>query len=64
MYGVRPRPGAPVSIPFTWAELQADAIPPVSIKTLFDRLQRVGDLFAPVLQVRQDLRGPTAILQG
>lgn len=64
VYGVRPRPGAPVSAPVTWAELAAGHVPRVTIRTLFDRLAQVGDLFAPVLTLAQDLKGPTAALQG
>ncbi len=63
VYGVRPRPGAPVSAPVTWAELRGNTLPNANIKTLFDRLTRVGDLFAQVLVLRQDLRRPTAELQ-
>lgn len=56
VYGLRPRPGAPVSVPVTWDELATGDVPRVTLRTLFGRLGRVGDLFAPVLQLRQDLR--------
>ena len=48
-YSVRPRPGAPVSTPLRWDEL--DSIDPASfdIGTIWDRISRYGDLFAPVL---------------
>lgn len=48
-YSVRPRPGAPVSTPLRWDEL--DSIDPASftIATIWDRISRYGDLFAPVL---------------
>lgn len=62
VYGVRPRPGAPVSIPVTWDEIAADQVPQVSIRTLFERLTRVGDLFRPLLEVQQDLRPATRAL--
>ena len=54
-YSVRPLPGAPVSTPFRWAEL--DKIRPAdwTIATIWDRLDRHGDLFAPVLQGGQHL---------
>lgn len=63
VYGVRPRPGAPVSIPITWDELARNAVPFVGLRGVRERLRQVGDLFAPVLQVRQDLRRATAALQ-
>ena len=48
-YSVRPRAGAPVSTPLRWDEL--DSIDPTSftITTIWDRISRYGDLFAPVL---------------
>ena len=48
-YSVRPRPGAPVSTPLRWDEL--DSIDPAgfTIATIWDRIARYGDLFAPVL---------------
>lgn len=63
VYGLRPRPGAPVSTPITWAELAADQVPAVTLRTLGQRLAQVGDLFAPVLQHRQDLRPATQWLR-
>lgn len=63
VYGLRPRPGAPVSIPVTWDELRTGDVPEVNLRTVWERLRRVGDLFAPVLDRRQDLRPATAALQ-
>jgi len=54
-YSVRPRPGAPVSAPLVWDELGAMANGAVTIVNLWDRLQRYGDLFAPVLAGGQTL---------
>ncbi|WP_374711276.1 non-homologous end-joining DNA ligase [Symbiobacterium terraclitae] len=56
VYGVRPLPGAPVSAPVTWAEVAGEP-PRFTIRTLPDRLAAVGDLFAPMVNAPQDLRG-------
>jgi bifunctional non-homologous end joining protein LigD len=49
-YAVRARPGAPVSAPCTWAEIEAGAIGPQSLtlKTMAKRLAEQGDLWADV----------------
>lgn len=49
-YSIRPKPGAPVSTPITWEELEAGIDPlDFTIKTLPARIKTVGDLFKPVL---------------
>jgi len=49
VYSARPREGAPVSTPLLWDEV-AEVNPEVlTIATVWDRLTRFGDLFAPVL---------------
>lgn len=63
VYGVRPRSGAPVSIPLTWQEIESDAIPRHSIRTVWQRLEQVGDLFRPVMLLQQDLRHATEWLR-
>ena len=57
VYSPRARPGAPVSAPLRWEELRR-AIDPrkFNMKNIHRRLKRVGDLFAPVLTDRQDIR--------
>jgi bifunctional non-homologous end joining protein LigD len=55
VYSVRPRPGAPVSAPITWDEVAALRNGDVTIVDLWDRLQRYGDLFAPVVAGGQTL---------
>jgi bifunctional non-homologous end joining protein LigD len=62
VYGVRPLIGAPVSTPLTWDEIEG-APPRFSMRTIWHRLDTVGDLFAPILRTAQDLRRATAELQ-
>jgi bifunctional non-homologous end joining protein LigD len=54
-YSLRPRPGAPVSMPLDWEELDSDVEPnDFRIDNLWERLAR-GDRFAPMLTDRQRL---------
>ena len=56
-YAVRPRPGAPVSAPITWAELDDPDLRPDrwTIRTLPDRVAELGDLWAGMQSDRQVL---------
>jgi DNA ligase D len=56
-YSVRPAPGAPVSVPIGWDELDDPRLEPDrwTVGTLGDRLASVGDLFAAALHRDQDL---------
>ncbi|HXV71803.1 MAG TPA: non-homologous end-joining DNA ligase [Acidimicrobiia bacterium] len=54
-YSVRPRPGAPVAAPLTWDEVGTVANGDLTIVNVWDRLQRYGDLFAPVVAGGQTL---------
>jgi bifunctional non-homologous end joining protein LigD len=55
VYSLRPRPGAPVSTPLDWAELDEDLEPgDFRIDNVWQRFEE-GDRFAPVLTDRQSL---------
>ena len=58
-YSLRPAPGAPVSTPIEWAELDDPLLRPDrwTIATIAQRVAEKGDLFAPVLQADQELPG-------
>ncbi len=56
-YSVRPARRAPVSTPIDWDELDDPDLRPDrwTIRTILDRIQERGDLFAPALEMRQEL---------
>lgn len=56
-YSVRPRPGAPVSTPLLWSEVN-DRLNPIefNIKTIAHRLEAKGDLFKEVLGAGVDIK--------
>ncbi|HEY3541544.1 MAG TPA: DNA ligase D [Gaiellaceae bacterium] len=56
VYSVRPRPGAPVSTPLRWEEVN-DRLDPraFTMDVVLERVQTHGDLFEPVLTTRQRL---------
>ena len=59
VYSVRPRPGAPVSTPLRWDELTEDVTPrQFGTREVLARVERVGDLYEPVLRVGQALGPP------
>ena len=56
VYSLRPVPQATVSVPVTWDELRAGFDPlQWTIATVFDRLERVGDLWSGILEAAQRL---------
>jgi bifunctional non-homologous end joining protein LigD len=55
-YSVRPRPGAPVSTPLRWEELDESVSPrDFTMEVVLDRVERRGDLWEPVLRGGQSL---------
>lgn len=59
-YTVRPKPGAPVSAPCTWEEVERGTVHPqtFTLRTMAERLERVGDLWADMQAQGQSLVGP------
>ena len=56
VYSVRPRPGAPVSTPLRWHEVN-ETLDPASftMDVVLERVRTHGDLFEGVLTTRQRL---------
>ena len=65
-YSVRPKPGATVSAPVEWGEVERRQImiQDFTIKTMTERLRRRGDLFKPVLAGGQSLDRAVRKLEG
>ena len=57
-YAVRPKPGAPVSAPCTWDEVESGDVEPRSftVETMEARLAKVGDLWAGMRRRKRSLR--------
>ena len=56
-YSARPAPGAPVSVPIEWDELDDPELRPDrwTIRTVIDRVAEVGDPLAPLVGMDQEL---------
>jgi bifunctional non-homologous end joining protein LigD len=64
-YSVRPKPGASVSAPLEWREVERKKITPLdfTIKNILRRVERKGDLFRPVLGGKQRLEKASEALE-
>lgn len=53
VYSVRPRPGAPVSMPLKWKEIEGQVrIEDFNLRNAKKRIDKLGDLFRPLLMKR------------
>jgi len=59
-YAVRAVPGAPVSAPCRWEELERGEAGPrtFTLRTMADRVARAGDIWSGILKKGRSLRGP------
>jgi bifunctional non-homologous end joining protein LigD len=65
VYSVRPKPRAPVSMPLRWEELTDDLDDTsMGMAAAVERIERHGDLFAPVLETKQPLGEALRALRG
>lgn len=64
-YTVRAKPGAPVSAPCTWEELERGEVEPrtFTLRTMAQRIADVGDLWADLLRKKRSLRRPIELLK-
>jgi bifunctional non-homologous end joining protein LigD len=57
-YAVRAKPGAPVSAPCTWEEVEKGSVSPrtFTVRTMRDRIESVGDLWSDMSKRKQGLQ--------
>jgi bifunctional non-homologous end joining protein LigD len=65
VYAVRPKPGAPVSAPCTWNEIERGTVGPrtFTLRTMAGRIGEVGDLWREMDGQRRSLRDPMTALE-
>ena len=64
-YTVRAKPGAPVSAPCTWEELERGAVGPqtFTLRSMGQRIADVGDLWSDLLKTKRSLKRPLEQLE-
>jgi bifunctional non-homologous end joining protein LigD len=64
-YAVRAKPGAPVSAPCTWQEIESGKVGPrtFTLRTMAARVTEVGDLWSDMRRRKRSLRGPVERLR-
>ena len=65
VYAVRAKPGAPVSAPCTWGEIESGEVAPqtFALRTMAGRVAEVGDLWSEMLTRGQSLRGAMELMR-
>lgn len=65
-YTVRAKPSAPISAPCTWEEVERGEVHPKSftLRTMAQRIERTGDLWADMLRKKRSLRAALKKLNG
>ena len=65
VYAVRAKPGAPVSAPCTWEEVESGTVGPRSftLRNMAARIERVGDLWSGMRRRRRSLQRPLQVLR-
>jgi bifunctional non-homologous end joining protein LigD len=62
VYSVRPKKGAPVSMPVTWAEIERGVtIEQFNLRNAPERIRKLGDLWKPLLEKRGRFRLETLL---
>ena len=64
-YTLRAKPGAPVSAPCSWEEVERGEVGPKSftLRMMAERVSEVGDLWAEMLRRKRSLRRPIELLR-
>ena len=59
-YAVRAKPGAPISAPCTWEEIEKGGVAPASftVRNMKERIAKMGDVWSDVLKAKRSLRRP------
>jgi bifunctional non-homologous end joining protein LigD len=59
-YAVRAKPGAPISAPCTWEEIEGGTVGPrtLTLRSMASRIAAVGDLWSDLIHRGQSLRAP------
>ena len=59
-YAVRAKPCAPISAPCTWEEVERGEVHPrtFTLRTMSERVQKVGELWKDLLKTKRPLRAP------
>ncbi len=55
-FSVRPRPGAPVSLPFCWEDIHTVQPEQFTLHTAEQRIKEAGDFYLGALEKKQDIR--------